>query len=130
MPKGKSKKTELQRLQETWYKKLKNEGFNDIEYADGSIAVGVPRSLGWKDADLRVSTQEYYYMAYHFLNEYKFECERDRIIWEYHSNGISSRNIAKLLKQARLRKKGRSRDRIWVKIKELEAIMKGLYLSA
>lgn len=126
MIKGK-KKSEFERVQDFWYKKLKDSGFNDIEYADGSIAVGLPRSVKWKDEDLRQITQDYYCMAYHFLNSYQFDTELEKIMWEYHSEGLSARDISKLLKQTKVKKI--SRDRVWVKLKKLENIMKGLYLS-
>lgn len=46
--------------------------------------------------------QEYYIMAEHFLNEYKFKSNFERIIWEYHTNGMSARNILKTLKKAKV----------------------------
>lgn len=121
------KKTEYERLKEVWYKRLKDDGFKDIEHDDNSINIGIPRSIQGKDDVLRQSVQDYYCMAYHFLNEYEFDSELDKIMWEYHTNGLSARNISRLLKQTKV--STISRDRVWVKLRKLENIMKGLYLS-
>jgi hypothetical protein len=122
-----SKKTEYERIRDVWYKKLKDEGFEDIEHADGSINSGMPRSFGWNDADLRQLTQDYYCMANHFLNEYEFESELEKTMWDYHTNGLSIRNITKILNDAKVTET--NRIRVWKTIKKLEDIMKSLYLS-
>jgi hypothetical protein len=123
------KKTEYERVRDVWYKKLEDQGFDDIEYRDGSLrhAKGA-RSVTWERDDLKQLVQDYYCMAYHFLNDYQFDTELDKIIWEYHTNGISVRNIAKLLNEAKVCQT--DRNHVWKTIKKLEVIMKGLYLSA
>lgn len=122
-----SKKSEFQRVQDYWYAKLKDEGFDDIEYQGGSIKSAAPRSIGSMDPILREATQEYYYMAHHFLNSYKFESEMERVLWDYHTNGISVRNIARLLKEAGQPKMKKST--VWNILRELETKMKALYLA-
>lgn len=114
-------------LQAEWYKKLADSGYEDIEYKDGSIRSCSPRSTRAKDPSLRQATQEYYYMSYHFLNEYKFETELEKVIWEYHTEGISVRSICKLLSDTEVAKM--SRWAVWDTIRRLETEMKRRYLS-
>ncbi len=122
------KKSEYSKLKTLWYKKLKAEGFVDIEHEDGSINSGVPRTMKYKNPQLRDATQEYYYIANNFLHNYKFACELDKIMWEYHSNGISIRNIVALLHQTKVTKT--NRVKVWKTLKTLEKIMKGFYLDS
>lgn len=123
---SKPKKTEYERVRDVWYKKLADDGFNDIElvWFGGR---GTSRSEQWKDPDLRQATVDYYCMAQHFLNEYEFDTEVEKIMWEYYSNGLSFREIAKVLNKTKVTKT--NKDAVWLIIKRLEEIMKGLYLS-
>lgn len=118
----------LKKLQAEWYKKLKNEGFVDIEQDEDTLKT-------WASSDFTEKTRqastlysqraEYYYMANHFLNKYAFEDDKERIVWEYHSNGISIRNIAKILTKNGLKA---SRDTIWRTIKTLKKeMLLGIY---
>lgn len=121
-----SKKSELNKLKKIWYKKLKDEGFEDIEPHENTLKrwtsyFNSPRAL-----ELAESRQEYYYMANQFLNEYKFETALEKTIWEYHSNAISYRNITKLLKQVKI--KETNRTSIGSIIKRLRSIMFKTYL--
>lgn len=123
-----SKKTELDRLQKAWYDKLKDEGFKDIEADESNLKVPssnfrahCPQSALW---DIKF---QYYSMAEHFLNDYRFANSREHIIWEYHSKGISARNIGALLQQAKL--KNTSRMSIFRTIIKLRTAMKAMYLS-
>lgn len=96
--------TEFKKLKKLWYKKLKASGFHDIEDADNSRlkggASGMKYQARYGEGVYQQTRQEYYYAAYQFLNSHEFDKERDRIIWEYHANGISARNIKKLLEKA------------------------------
>ncbi len=126
----KPRKSDYERLKEVWYKKLKDEGFEDLEHSDGSLNNATPSSIRANNEHTRLkaeTTRDYYCMAYYFLNEYEFDTEVDKIMWEYHTNGIPCRQIAKLLNEAKVTKT--SRDIVWRKLKKLEAIMKNLYLS-
>lgn len=120
-------KTKLQKQTDVWYKKLKDKGFDDIEYPNGSIRSCLPQG-GHKDPELQGIIQEYYYMATHFLNDHKFLNELDQVIWTYHTEGISPRNIEKLLKKVKVGKL--KRTAIYDTIERLEIIMKQKYLSA
>lgn len=121
-------KTEYQKLKAVWDKKLKDSGFVDIEHADGSINSGVPRSLAWKDDHLRQIVQDYYTMAYHFLNSHPFECELDKVIWQYHTDGLSVRKIVKVLAEV-LPKEKTNKIRVWKTVKSLQTLMKAKYLQ-
>lgn len=136
---NKPKKTEYEHLKEIWYKKLEDSGFKDIEYGADFSGSSTPRSAAWNDPDLRQVLQDYYCMAYYFLNEYKFDRELDKVMWEYHAEGLTIREIVRLLKQVKIKIKVKktkkiriqkvTRTLVWLTIKKLEVIMKGLYLS-
>ncbi len=100
-----SKKTDFKALKAKWDKKLADSGFEDIETANGDLkrhtaygsrGLGYHGQIGW---DAKVS---YYTMAEHFLNDYRFDTNMDKVIWEYHANGISVREIAQLLQDLKL----------------------------
>lgn len=121
-------KTDLKSLQKIWYDKLKKSGFTDIEHGD-TINCGVPRSAKWEDPIVRQSTQDYYGMAYQFLHSHKFDSELEKVIWEYHAEGLSIRDIVKVLNKVLLRRRKTNRIRVWKIISRLVAEMKRLYLS-
>jgi hypothetical protein len=122
-----SKKADFEKLKAKWYKKLKDDGFVDIEY-DDKLFVGVPTSvLGKRLKDgVWQAKAAYYSMAESFLIEYAFSNELDKIIWDYHANGISVREIAETLRKAKIKKTNRTT--VWLTVKRLEKIMKQMYL--
>lgn len=126
----KSKKAEYLELRAEWYQKLKDEGFKDIEHhhKDDYANSVTTQSRHFSDEVLRNSVQEYYNMAYHFLNEYKFENEKEKIIWEYYTEGLSYREIAKTLAALGMKHKI-DKNSVWRIVYELEKIMKQRYLS-
>lgn len=136
-PKRPKRRNEYERQKEIWYKKLKDTGFDDIEvnYKNLEHIRELPEAFRQHSLPQtqvfnqikRESTVAYYNMATTFLNDYPFQSERDRVIWEYHSNGLTIREIANLLKDAGL--PNVSRNPIWQTIKRLETEMKSLYLS-
>ncbi len=65
-------------------------------------------------------------MAESFLNDYKFESRVERIIWEYHANGISIRDIVKLLQKVRIK---RHKEQVNAVIMFLRAAMKKMYTN-
>lgn len=123
-----TKKLTFNQLQDKWYDKLKKSGFEDLEYKNGSIRSCKPSTARQKDPSLRQATEEYYYMATHFLNDNKFENRLDQIIWEYHTNGISIRDIASTLNKTRRRHKF-TKYAVEDVINRLVAQMKAKYLS-
>jgi len=119
------KDKEFLKLQKQWYKKVKKEtDFKDIEQDEDHLVDWSDRFYRQKFLDTYEAKAEYYYMATHFLNDYKFETTLDKIIWEYHSNGISFTNISKLLKKVR---KKVSRDQVEIVINKLKTAMRKLY---
>ena len=117
---------EFKALQDEWYKKAKDSGFQEIEYGDGSIRNCRPRTITNLDPVLRQAKEEYYIMAYHFLHEHKFKSNLEQVIWEYHTEGISIRNIVKTLAKVDIHMK---RDKVWRIVSKLEKLMKVKYLS-
>lgn len=104
-----SNKKELTKLQKEWYKKLKDEGFEDLETFDknGNPYLSLKDKAKYK-VDLTVinsyngnNTQkdDYYTAARSFLWDYFEETYKciDRAIWLLHSDGVSIDNILKSL---------------------------------
>ena len=111
-----------------WYRKLARSGFHDIEREGPKYKVEAHTARFNTEAVARSwhAKTEYYSMAGQFLNNYKFASRLEKIIWEYHTNGISARNIAKLLKKVKIIKP--NKDNISTIIKRLIIEMKKLYL--
>lgn len=98
-----------EKLKEVWYKKLERSGFEDIEKDEFNL-----KQYSSRFAEATVvrnwhAKSEYYSMAGQFLNNYKFNSRLEKIIWEYHSNGISIRDIVKILKKVRVSQLKRAR---------------------
>ncbi len=115
-------KRDFNKLKANWYSKLARSGFEDIEQDEEYLKRGVstidPRRVTWE------SQAQYYQMTTDFLNDYEFNSNLERIIWEYHSNGISGRDIAITLTKA---KQPINRMTVWRVIKRLESEMKKIY---
>ena len=98
---------QLKQLQAKWYARLKKEGFEDIEQDENLLK-------NWSSSRLRKSRnsnneieqtllyneskQSYYRLAGFFVNDYAFESELDHMVWSYHAEGKSLRQMSKLLK--------------------------------
>ena len=125
-----SNKAEYNKIRAVWYKKLKDEGFEDIEQDEDTLKSWSSTHFNKKgfSPEYRMSKIEYYQMATNFLNDYTFESNLDKIIWEYHAEAISTRDIAKLLTAAKIKKK-MSHWPVFCVIKRLEEAMKRMYLS-
>jgi hypothetical protein len=120
------KKSDFEALQKTWYEKLKRKGFSDIEKNEYDFK-GTMESFLDKRRVTWQATEEYYRLSTHFLNDHKFASRIEQIIWEYHTNGISGRDIADILNK--VRKKKILRMTVWRIVKRLENIMKDKYLA-
>lgn len=125
--KKKSPKDNLTRLKEVWYRKLERSGFKDIEHDENNL-IDYSSSFNHNKRSAKdfYAKSEYYSMAGQFLNEFKFKSKLQKIIWEYHSNGVSARNIAKVL--AKTRVSNLRKSQIWNILKPLVAEMKRMYL--
>lgn len=115
-------------LRSFWYKKLSKSGFYDIE----GDPHNTPTGLGWSNKFKTPETvrsweakREYYSMCGRFLHSHKFKSEKERVIWEYWSNGLSVRNIAKVLSKVNVTV---TRDKVWRTLKPLIEEMKSMYL--
>lgn len=116
----------LEKLQIKWYRVLKKTGFDDIEYGDGSSRRGTPNLKN--KAPLQVEAIESYFrMARHFLIDHQFERDIDKTIWAYYSEGLSYRDIAKILEKIKV--KNLKKSQIETIIKNIESEMLKKYFD-
>ena len=102
-------RTALERLQRRWYRRLRAEGFSDIEYGveNGMLKVACRENRGGRlgaMADPQAlegyapleyeATVEYYSRAGEMLWHYPWDSARDRGVWHLHCQGKSLRQIA------------------------------------
>lgn len=90
---------QFKRLQATWYRKLKDGGFVDIEDANKdrlkswtATKIGISRDR--ENWDTAVQTSQYFHAAQTVLHDFPFKSNRDRKIWTLHCQGLSTRQIA------------------------------------
>lgn len=85
----------LENLKKEWYARIKADGFSDIEYPSGHL----------KKFNVSIHKMEeakrYFTVATDFLNQYIFDSELDRNIWDCHAQGFSIRQTAQILKIGR-----------------------------
>ena len=112
---------EYQRLKKIWYRKLEKSGFTDIEQDEDTLKVWSTKASEYRSPLENSARQTYYNMAYQFLNQYEFKSKRDRVIWEYHSQGISYRTISNLLRSRHF--KSLTYNGIYLRVKILAKIM-------
>lgn len=116
-------KKQFKELESEWYSKLKEAGFNDIEDTKRE-----DRPLKeWHISRFRNSSNdvrnrfkaEYYIEASRFLEEFDFKNDKERVVWQLHSAGHSTREIEKSKNKA----KGYSRPNVQKIIKKYTKIM-------
>lgn len=91
---------EFKALQDKWYKKLKQEGFEDIERAGGALKTDPMQNIKtFYDQGSFEAKQSYHSSVGYFLHHHKFTSEKERLIWEYHSNGVSIRDTVEFLRK-------------------------------
>lgn len=86
-------------LQKTWYSKLKDTGFEEIE----DVCSDKEYLKNWHNSYFQVrydphnfwANQEYYRLAGIFLEEHTFVNGNEKNIWKLHVDGLSIRKIAK-----------------------------------
>lgn len=91
------KKQQLKALQREWYDKLKETGFDDIEDTNSPremLKTWHSRCFLNKNEVETSAKAEYYTNAQQVLYSYKFRTMADQMLWEYHANGLSIREIA------------------------------------
>lgn len=119
------KQLEFKELQKIWYDKLRKSGFEDIEQDETKLKTWSTELARDRRTVSFRSKELYYYKANHFLHDYEFESNIEKVIWEYHSNNVSFRDISKILNA--VSKKQRSRMLIFRVIRRLQEEMKLLY---
>lgn len=83
-------------LRQEWYQTLTEEGFFDIEKQDRLRTTNASHEIR---KDLQTTMQfdarcSYYQWARNKLNEGRFDSTKDRLIWQYHSEGVSRREMS------------------------------------
>lgn len=121
------KTKKFESLKTQWYKKLKKEGFKDIENPKGNLIKF--ESTIWKStkfhktADsmmLRQARESYFRLAGHFLYDHEFETSTDKAIWTMHANGKTLDHIKTFCKDL-------TRDKVYHIILKLKHKMYKLY---
>lgn len=88
----------FQKLQAQWYKKLKHNGFEDIEQPDGNLT-----SWSGKRASTDAASQaEYYHWAQQCLYDKKFPSALDKKIWALHASGATYDDLVSQIPLSRL----------------------------
>jgi hypothetical protein len=96
---------EFKELQDLWYKKLADSGFEDIEQPDGNLKFWASHYFRVKyNATKEEGKQEYYRLAGQFLYDHKFKNKLERRIWELHSIGTPAPLIQEKLMGTRRKK--------------------------
>ena len=112
-------------LQNTWYKKLSQAGFSDLEWTDSKTGQGhstpflSPSIVSFRSS-YSVTTQKYYEICRRFLQHGKFKSRLHKYVWELYCDGISYRKMIPKIK-ARGFKKVPSIFWISVKVNEMYA---------
>jgi hypothetical protein len=122
-------KTEFQKLQEEWAKKLEDSGFEDAETSGRRLKKWSSRFYSnCPHPQIWANKFEYYRMAEFFLNENSFKDEREKLIWEMHVSGKSVRAIVEILKTVST--KASYRDTVSRTIIRLRKKMNSIYMPA
>lgn len=123
-----SNNSEYEKLKAVWYTKLEADGFNDIEQDENNLKEWSTKFTRKKSLDTWQAKESYYSMAENFLNTYAFENELEKVIWEYHANGISIRNIVDIINK--MLYTDTDRNVVWKTIFRLETAMKTMYINS
>lgn len=83
----------LKKIQAEWYQRLKDEGFDDIE-TSFQFHSSYFRDLAPK---LMLEKGAYFSKASAFLNDFDFDSQLERDVWEMHSKGDTIREISRTL---------------------------------
>lgn len=94
------KSEKFRRLQEYWYKKLAENGFEDAE-RKGLLIQNAPNSYRQETPTKREQKLEYFLLLGQGVSEERFECEIDKKVMTMIADGISLVEIAKKCKMDR-----------------------------
>lgn len=109
------KTKKFKELQKKWYKKIEKEGFKDIETDEDHLKEWDSHIFSRYSPHIMASKEEYFRLAGQFSNSYEFESLRERLIWEYHAEGLSFNEISEKLKKRGYKVHSRSSMHIIVK---------------
>lgn len=91
---------EFKALQDKWYAKLKKEGFDDIERNGGGLKTDPMQNIKtFYDQSSFEAKQSYHSSVGYFLHHHTFNNEKERLIWEFHSQGVSIRDTVEALQK-------------------------------
>lgn len=122
-------KADFKKLKDKWYKKLEKSGFEDVESDEYNLKSWSSVLFLRKTPESWEAKATYYQMASNFLEEYKFDSNIEKTIWEYHSNGLSARNTSVLLKKARVKSIATSKSKISEIVYKLKMKMYEMYIA-
>lgn len=102
-----------------WYEKLKREGFEDIEQDEKTLkrwhsSYFICPSHGFRTIEKFNAQRDYYLQASKFLHIGTFN-EKEYDVWELHAEGVSTREISRLL--------GIGRFPVWQMVKKMKEAM-------
>lgn len=126
MPQKPKLKTAFEILQDKWYAKLKKSGFEDAEKNEYSLYSSSDRFLDPRRIQKKAYNEDYYALCQQFLTDYKFDSKIEEVIWEYHTNGLTVREIADTLRKV---KNFKAKSKIHRIVQRLQQIMKRMYFS-
>lgn len=118
-------KADYEKLRAVWYKKLEQSGFEDIEQDEDNLKVWSSRYARKSYVRTIPARVAYREAAEDFLRDYKFESELDKVIWEYHVEAVSIRDMSATLNKALGIKT--TRNSVHKTIKRLKAAMRNMY---
>lgn len=121
------RRSEFNALRDFWYKKAEESGFEDHEHPDGRLKARSDRWVDIRRLRMQESNEAYFKLARQFLFDHTFIKERDRILWEYHVEGLSTREISKILKTVKIKL---SKPQVARDLKRMKAIMKRMYFTS
>jgi hypothetical protein len=91
---------EFKQLQQNWYKKLKDDGFEDIESDEDSLKQWASSELvRTYDPIIFSAKEDYYRLAGQFYHDHKFLSEMEKLIWSFHKDGIPFDRVHALIKK-------------------------------
>lgn len=86
----------LKTLQQQWYKKLKDKGFNDIE----SNEINLKRNSSYFKEEYSIDNfkakERYYQLAGQLTYSHPWKNIRDKQVWAYHAEGKTDKEVADL----------------------------------
>jgi hypothetical protein len=92
------KTKEFKDLQSEWYDKLNREGFKDVEQDEYRMKQWDCHAFSSRyTPQYFYSGQKYFALASQFLHSYKFKNDFEKLLWEHHAQGLSIRDIHKVI---------------------------------